>query len=57
MKTKNIYSEMLADEKKAPHNYFKLMKKVKTKQAKKVIRSIIKDERKHYRLLNKLKRR
>ena len=54
---KNIYTEMLKDERKAPHDYFKLMKKVKTKQEKKVIRSIIKDERKHYRLLTKLKRR
>lgn len=54
---KNIYAEMLKDEKKAPGDYYKLMKKVKTPQEKRVIRSIIRDERKHFKLLNKLKKR
>lgn len=54
---KNIYAEMLKDERKAPGDYYKLMKKVKSPQEKRVIKSIIRDERKHFRLLTKLKKR
>ena len=54
---KNIYSDMLKDEKKAPGDYYKLMKKVKSPKARMVIKSIIRDERKHFKLLTKLKKR
>jgi len=53
---KNVYADMMKDEKKAPGDYYKLMRKVKTKLGKKVIRSIIRDEKKHFKLLNKLKK-
>ena len=54
---KNIYTEMLKDEKSAPKMYHRLLKKVKSPQAKRVIKSIIRDERKHFKLLTKLKKR
>lgn len=54
-KNKNIYKEMLMDERKAPSDYRKLLKKVKTKHEKDVIGKIIKDEQRHYKLLTKLK--
>lgn len=54
---KNIYTGMLKDEKKAPGDYYKLMKKVKSPHAKKVIRGIISDERRHFKLLTKLNKR
>lgn len=54
---KNLLSEMKKDEKKAPGEYLKLRKTLKTKADKRVISSIIKDERRHLRLLKKIKRR
>jgi rubrerythrin len=56
MKMKNVFSDMLKDEKYAPRDYHKLLKKMKTKRERKVIRSIIRDEKKHYKLLNKLRK-
>ena len=46
---------MVRDEKKAPHDYSKLLKQMHSPREKAVIRSIIKDERKHKRLLMGLK--
>ena len=54
--TKKLLREMMVDEKKAPYDYIKLKKKLKPID-KKIISSIIKDERRHLRLLKKMKRR
>jgi rubrerythrin len=54
--TKNIFTDMIKDEKKAPYDYYKLLKKMKTRREKKVIKNIIRDEKKHFKLLNKLKK-
>ena len=47
---------MMSDESKAPGEYMHLRKRLKPAD-KKVINSIIHDERKHLRLLKKIKRR
>ena len=46
--------EMLKDEAKAPKDYYKLRSMAHTKGEKKVINSIIKDERSHYSKLNSM---
>jgi len=54
--TKNVFSDMIKDERKAPYDYHKLLKKMKTRREKNVIRHIIKDEKEHFKLLNKLRK-
>jgi rubrerythrin len=48
---------MLKDEKKAPFQYHQLLKKIKNPGDKRVIRGIIKQERKHFQLLKQIQRR
>lgn len=55
-KTKKLFKNMMSDESKAPGEYMHLRKRLKPAD-KKVINSIIHDERKHLRLLKKIKRR
>lgn len=50
------YVEALRDEKKAPKEYRRLLKEIKDPKAKRVIRGIIKDERRHYKLLRKMEK-
>lgn len=49
-----LLNYLKADEKKAPKNYSKLLKQVKTKGDKQTIRGIIKDEKSHLRKLKQL---
>ena len=51
----NQLKAMKQDEKKAPGDYAKLLKQVKFKKDKKIIKRIIKDERKPLRLLKKIR--
>jgi rubrerythrin len=53
---KNLLSEMMNDEKKAPYDYARLQRRLKTKRERKIISSIIRDERKHLRKLRKIKK-
>ena len=46
---------MLSDEKKAPKDYSKLSKSAPSKFVKNKIKGIQSDERKHYRILKKIK--
>ena len=57
MNTKKLLKIQMSDEKKAPGDYMTLRKYLKNKSDKKVISSIIKDERKHLNLLKKIKKR
>jgi rubrerythrin len=54
METK-LFKEMIKDESKAPREYIKLRKQMKDARAKQIISSIIRDERKHLRLLEHLR--
>lgn len=45
------------DEKKAPRDYRKLLKSLRYKSDKKIVRGIIKDERRHGKLLKRISRR
>lgn len=58
MKTKTqSLNEALADEHKAPGEYHRLARKLDLKKDRKIIRGIIKQERKHFKLIRKIKRR
>ena len=54
-KTKKLFKEMMLDERKAPSEYMHLRKHLKPSD-KKVVNSIIRDERKHLKLLKKIKK-
>jgi len=56
-KFKSGLNEMLKDEKKAPMSYSKLRKLASNKTEKRIISGIIRDERKHYGKLVKIKKR
>lgn len=45
---------LLKDEKIAPTNYYKFLKHIKNPVKRSVIMSIIKDEKRHYRMLKSL---
>lgn len=51
-----LLDEMLKDEDKAPGDYSKLAKTTSSASIKKKIASIKKDERKHYRILKRIKK-
>ena len=48
---------LIKDEKKAPIDYRKLLKNLKYKSDKKIVKGIIRDERRHGKLLRKIRRR
>ena len=48
---------MISDERKAPHDYAKLVKQLHKRSDKKVIYGIMRQERMHYKKLQKMKRR
>lgn len=52
-----LLKEMIADEKKAPIQYNRLLKHFKNKEDKRVIRGIIKQERQHKKKLLRIARR
>jgi rubrerythrin len=52
---KNRLKDMMKDEKKAPSDYYKLIKQVRGKRNKDVLRGIIKQERSHLVKLKKIK--
>ncbi len=54
--TKNLLTEAMRDERKAPGEYKKLAKTLKGKRDKKTIRAIIKDEKRHLKLLQKIRK-
>ena len=54
---KKKLKEIMKDEKKAPGDYKVLKKELKRKSDKKIVASIIKDEKKHLKLLKKIKKR
>jgi rubrerythrin len=56
MSTK-LMRELKKDEKKAPGQYHKLLKQMKTPQDRNLIRGIIRDEKKHFKKLNIIERR
>jgi len=49
--------EMIKDEWKAPHDYSKLVKQLKNKSDKHIVYGIMRQERMHYKKLQKMKRR
>ena len=51
------YIEALKDEKRAPAEYKRLLKSIKDPKDRKVIRGIIRDERRHYKLLKRMENR
>jgi rubrerythrin len=55
-KLRQLIKEALADEKHAPIEYMKLLRQAKTLKDKRTIRGIIKDEKRHYKLVKNLKR-
>lgn len=50
-----ILTYLKKDEKAAPRSYSKLLKKVTTKRDKRIVRGIIKDERRHLKLLKTIR--
>jgi rubrerythrin len=55
--TRKKLNYMIADERKAPKEYRKLYNLLKKKKDKKVISGIIRDEKKHLKKLEKIKRK
>ena len=51
----NLLTAAKADERKAPGEYRKLAKKLKSKRERKIIQSIIRDEKLHLKNLRKIK--
>jgi rubrerythrin len=49
-----LIKRILKDERIAPKDYSKLLKQVSNSNDKKVIRKIIKDERRHFRLIKSI---
>lgn len=52
---KKRINSLLKDEKKAPSDYSKLLKDLKSKSDKRTIRKIMNQEKNHFSLLNKIK--
>jgi rubrerythrin len=50
-------NEMIRDEKKAPKDYYQLLKEIKRGKDKTIIRGIIRQERRHLRKLKRIRSR
>lgn len=53
----NKLKELIKDERKAPKDYHKLLLGLRSKKDKEAIRMIIRDEKKHLKMLKTIKRR